>query len=364
MKRTVITCCKEETPEENLKLCFEQIDKECISPILIIFFCDYENLWLYTKELKNKYPNSTSIGCSSYTFFSSEGLSKQGLIAMAINFGIECSSGQLYEVHRYPLNYKNHIKQALASLSSTENTCCLEFTTAFSRGEELVLDTFDTMLKGLNIPVLGGSAGTVKGETKTAVGLNGDIYVDTCVFVLIHNLNGKIAFGTENLFKKTNLEFFATDIDCDERKVYEFDNKPAVFALSEALKINPPQLKNRLQREPLGRVVKDEIFITGIDEVFPDGSISFFSRIYNHTKMALLRVADFQTIWTKTAQQLLPQVQKPSFTIAINCLSRSILFEEENQMENFVSKLKDMNRIFNHTKEICCDEQNIYLIGD
>lgn len=30
----------------------------------------------------------------------------------------------------------------------------------------------------------------------------------------------------------------------------------------------------------------------------------------------------------------------------------------------FVSKLKDMNRIFNHTKEICCDEQNIYLIGD
>ncbi len=30
----------------------------------------------------------------------------------------------------------------------------------------------------------------------------------------------------------------------------------------------------------------------------------------------------------------------------------------------FISKLKTMNQIFNHTKEICCDNQNLYLISD
>ena len=341
MKRTVIACYSDETKEKNLELCCSKIDAENSSPKAIIFFSELEDLWFYAKMLKEKYPDTISIGTSSYTFFSSEGFAKKGLTVMAINYGVECSCGLLFEVGRYPKNYKQHIKNAIKQLPSTENTCCIEFTTAFSRGEELVLDTFDSVLKGTGIPVLGASSGNEKGVTETAVALNGDIYANTCAFIFIHNLNGKIIYGYENIFKKTDQVLTATDVDCDERKVYMFNNKPAIPALCETYQVTPPELQKKLSRAPLGRIFKDQIYITALDEISQDGSISFFARIYNLTKLAVMEIADFFSTWTKTAQGLLSEMPEPSFTICLNCLSRTVLFEEENQMSNFVSKLSD-----------------------
>lgn len=341
MKRTIITCNSGPDKEQNIKECFAQIDANEAAPKLIIFFSDYDDLWYYAKEFRIKYPEITTIGSSSHTFFSSAGYADKGLTAMAIYDGIECSSGLIFEVSRYPNNYKKHIMKAVEKLSNTENTCCLEFISAFTHGEELVLDTFESILGEKNIPVIGATAGNSGGKTTTAVALNGDIYIDTCVFVLIHNLNGKIAYSYENIFKKTNHQFVATDIDCEERRVYEYNNQPAAQILARTLNIPVEQLKDALLSSPMGKIVGDEVFITGTDEVCPDGSITYFSRIYNHTKMVLLEKSDLHYIWTKTAQHILSEIPNPSFCISINCLSRTKLFAKDKQWDSFVSKLTD-----------------------
>lgn len=339
MKRSIVAYSSGYNKEDNFIECCKRIDSENIIPKLIIFSSDYDNFWFYAKELKEKYPETISIGSTSYILFSSEGTARNGLSIMAIYSDIECSANLLFEVNRHPANYTNHINIALSQLSSTENTCCLEFTTAFSKGEELVLDTFEQKLAGKHIPIIGSSSGASADKSDTLVGLNGNVYKNTCAFVFIHNLRGKIFLYRENIYKKTKYQFTATDVDCEERKVYEYDNIPAADILADTLGVELENLPEEMIKHPMGRIVGENTFITECDKVFPDGSLSYFSRIYNLTKMVLLEVADFNEVWTKTANTVHAQIENPSFSIVINCMSRTKLFEQTNTFEDFRTQL-------------------------
>ena len=90
----------------------------------------------------------------------------------------------------------------------------------------------------------------------------------------------------------------------------------------------------------MGRIVGNEIFITESNKIYSDGSISYFSRVYNHTKMVLLEVSDFETVWKETADEIHKEIPSPSFSISINCFSRTKLFEKENKLYHFISMLK------------------------
>ena len=340
MKRCLVTCSSTQSKETNLEHCCKEISDEGKNPILLIFFGDEDDLWYYAKYLHEAFPEAISIGSSTFINFSSVGFSHSGLSVMAIYSGIECAAGLIYEVNRHPKNYKMHIKNALSQISSLENTCCMEFTTPFSDSEELVLDTFKEAFEDKDIPLFGGSSGISDTTKQGLVALNGDIYVNTCAFVFIHNQNGKIYLFRENIFKSTPHQFIATDVECEERTVYEYDDQPAADVLAKALNVDLEGLQEILPAHPMGRIVDNQMFITESNKVFPDGSISYFSRVYNHTKMVLLEVADFETVWKETANTIHKEILAPSFTISINCLSRTKLFEKENKLYHFISTLK------------------------
>jgi hypothetical protein len=240
--------------------------------------------------------------------------------------------------------YKAHIKQALDKLSSFENTCCLEFVTSFGKGEELVLDTFEEVLEGTGIRVAGGSAGAPAERRESFVALGKDLFKQTCVFVFIHNLEGKIGFYRENIFKPTSLRFTATHADCEDRIVMEYNEEPAAEILSRSLNVPVDKLKETLELHPMGRIADGGINITETDEVYPDGSISYFATIYNHTKMLLLETDDIKRVWYETVQRVKNDFEKPSFTISINCLSRSKLFEKQNSFGEFVNILRNYGK--------------------
>ena len=240
--------------------------------------------------------------------------------------------------------YKVHIQEALSKLSSYENTCCLEFMTAFGKGEELVLDTFEEALDGTGIMVAGGSAGCSSERKETLVAFGKDIYKQTCAFVFIHNLEGKIGFYRENIFKPTSYKFTATHADCEDRTVMEYNGEPAAEILSRALNVSVDKLKEALELHPMGRIADGGINITEADEVYPDGSISYYATIYNHTKMLLLETDDIKRVWYETVQRVKNDFEKPSFTISINCLSRSKLFEKQNSFGEFVNILRNYGK--------------------
>ena len=344
MERCVVALTSSSVNEEAYSEIQTQLDVNEASPILIIVFSETNMLWFFVQKLQSRYPDAVVIGSSTYVNFNSEGYSHCGASVMAVNSGIEVSAGLLYDIVRHPAMYKAHIKAALDKLSSYENTCCLEFMTAFGKGEELVLDTFEEALDGTGIVVAGGSAGCALDRKETYVALGKDIYKQTCAFVFIHNLEGKIGFYRENIFKPTSLRFTATHADCEDRIVMEYNEEPAAEILSRSLNVPVDKLKETLELHPMGRIADGGINITETDEVYPDGSISYFATIYNHTKMLLLETDDIKRVWYETVQRVKNDFEKPSFTISINCLSRSKLFEKQNSFGEFVNILRNYGK--------------------
>lgn len=339
MERCVVAFSSKSLKEKALKEVISQLQEKEANPLLIIFVSDYDNHWFYAKELKKLYPNAKIIGNTSSDIFSSKGSSCHGLSLLAINSGIECGAGIIFDIEYRPLLYVGHIKKAMAELSSYENTCCLEFCTSMCNAEELVLDTIQEALEGNEIPVFGSSSSMAPEGKESIVSLDGEVYKRSAVFVFIHNLEGQIKFYCENLYKPSEHFFKATDVDCDERVVYEFDNKPAADILAETLKVSLEELPSALIEHPLGRVVDGEIFITDLDKVMPDGSISCFSRIYNHTRMVLLNLDDIEKVWKETELMVHHLLDDRAFFFCVNCSLRVELFKKTKLYEKFISNL-------------------------
>lgn len=344
MERCVVALTSSSVNVEAYSEIQNQLDVHEAAPKLIIVFSESEMLWFFAQKLQAKYPDALIIGSSTYVNYNSEGYSHCGASVMAINSDIEVSGGLLFDIDRHPAMYKAHIKNALEKLSSYENTACLEFMTAFGKGEELVLDTFEEALDGTGIMLAGGSAGCALESKETFVAFGKDIYKNTCAFVFIHNLHGKVCFYRENIFKPTAFRFTATQADCEERTVMEYDGEIAAEILSRTLNVPEEKLKEALQLHPMGRIADGGINITEVDEVFEDGSISYFATIYNHTKMLLLETDDIKRVWNETLHRVKNDIENPSFTISINCLSRSKLFEKENTFGEFVNVLRNYGK--------------------
>lgn len=340
MERSVAAISTSLEPKNAVLEVAEKIRSNSFSPDVIFFTSNYDDFVFYSQKLHEIFPSTIVIGSTSYINFNSEGLSHEGISAFAICDGVECSCGTLFEISRFPKQYINHIHNALDELSSTENTCCIEFCTALSNGEELVLDTFEEAFEYKKIPIFGSSSGSFSADKKTLVSLNGETYNNTCVFVFIHNLEGRIFFYRENIYKPIGPVFLITDIDVDSRTVYEFDNKPAADVISSTLKIPLEQLSESLYYHPMGRILGDKTYITESDKIFPDGSISFLSQIFNHTKMTLLELCDINKTWENTKNDISKMIKKPSFSLVVNCLSRSLFFEKKQKMQEFNDFLK------------------------
>ena len=339
MERCLVALSGTGTKENDFQICYEKISSQNCCPKIIIFYSDYDDLWYYAKQLKEKFPEATSIGCSTCMNFCTEGYTEKGFSMMAIFSGVECSSGLIYEVSRHPKNYSQHIRDALKSLTSTDNTCCLEFTTSGFRCEELVLDTFEELLRGTNIKVAGSTAGSNINEKTSLVALNGDIFVETCAFIFIHNLEGKIQLYRENLFRPTAHQLRITDVACDEQRVYEFENRPAAEVLCNLLNVDKEHLLATLKTNPIGRIEGDSILISEAKEVMPDDSIIYYTRLYNMTRVVLLEQDHFESVWDETARHMKKLMPNPSFSIAVHCMSRTRLIKSQNKFDDFSNRL-------------------------
>ncbi len=329
--------------DSNPKLAIQEISMqmENSAPALIMFFSSIQNFAFYTEELTKLYPNTEIIGTTTYVALSSKGASKTALTAIALFDGIECAGGIITDVRRFPQKHTPIIRESLSKISDTNNCCCIEFTTAFDACEEIIQDTFRSVLEEYNIAVVGGSAGNAGDSTESYVAYNGTVYSEACVFVIVKNLLGAIHLFCENIYKPTDQFFYATDVDCEERKVYEFDGKPATKVLAKALNVSEEELPSVLPFHPLGRMTDGNIYITDFNQITEDGAMSFFARIYNRTKMALMVADDVQSVLSNTIQKIHDETKTIRFMLVVNCLSRSKRFESEGVFELFTDRLRD-----------------------
>lgn len=327
--------------ELNLANVIAKIRENRKDPALIIFCSENLNFGWYSRQLKEAFEQSVIIGSATYCSISSEGYGTEGISAMAIYDGIEVGAGVVLDVDCYPMQYATNVEKSLEKLSSYDNSICYEFTTSMLNCEEIVIDTLKSVLDKYDIPLMGSSSSPSTESFVTAVSLNGEVYASGCVFVTIHNLNGRIFLYKENMYRPTKAQLTTTDVECEERIVYEFDDRPAAIALSEKLNVSVEELREKLSKHPLGKLLNGDIFMVDVADIDGDGAIHCNARIYNRTKIVILEPEDIKEVWGNTKQRIKECGFTPEFGLVVNCKSRSEFFLKMGVFGEFCDALKE-----------------------
>jgi len=310
-------------------------------PVLVIFHSAPEPFKQYAERFGRAFPKAEIMGCTTGGEMSSKGNGKNALVAWTVMSGVECASGVLLEIASYPKRYSESIEKALHSLSGTDNTVCIDFNTYGDNCEELIQDTFRDVLEPVKVPVVGGSAGAEDHNAQTYVSLNGVVYDKAAVFLMIRNLEGKVFAYKENIFKSTKKITTATDVDCEARVVYEFEFMPAAEVMSFMLNVDREHLFDVLKERPLGRITGKDIYLTDMKEIREDGSIEYFARIYNQTKVAIMEPDVPEVVWKQTAAAVKSVIMHPSITYCIQCAARSAFLERHDKLNGFAEAFKN-----------------------
>lgn len=323
----------------KLETALAEATKDFMHPKLIIYYTSKDRFEEFSKLLYNKFPNSILIGSSAYKEICKEGLTSGALLAMSFEEGIECFGGVLEDIDKYPIKYIQRVQNSISNLKDTANAVCLEFCVGTTNSEEKVLSTINSLLHVYNIPLLGGTSAD-NGEFKTTyVGLNGKVYNNACAFVLIRNLEGKIKIYQENIFKKMQHEFIATKVNAKERTVYELDGKPCAEVVAKSLNVPVNKLEESFSIHPFGRVVGNQLYISANKNLIDNKAISFYSRIYKNSKIVLLEPDDYKKVLKSTLSKIQNDFNHISCALVINCVARTMFFEEEGFADTFAKEL-------------------------
>ncbi len=306
--------------------------------VLIFFASATYDFNQIAKEMNTRYSNKKVIGCSSYSEFYNDLESKDSITAMAITK--ECISDASIQVIENAssdgnitpafLNFESHfgIKMAEANFKQYVG---IMLTDGLSGAEEKTIETIGDMT---DIFFVGGSAADRLTFTGTYIYTNGKVYQDAVVLALFKVETGFSIVKTQSV-EKTGISVTVTKADPFQRRIYEFNNKPAGEYLSTILNIPIDKLQDSFFSHPLGIVIGDEVFIRSLRTLEADGSISAFCAVAEGMTLRLLETKDMIAD-TKTAiEEKKAQMGSISAILNFNCVLRTLQLENEQCMLPF-----------------------------
>ncbi len=329
---------------KDARICVAEATKDFRNPKLVFFFSGEKRFPEYAQIISEHFPNTICIGCSSYRVWDSTGTEKDILKAVAIEEGIVCSADVIEKADNFALSNMDRVKACLDQVKTKENTICVEFTIPFKRTEEYALMTLNSVLLRNEIPVIGGTAANMEADAHTSeeayVSLNGKIYTAGCVFVIMHNIEGAIFLYKENIYEPlTGKEFTVTKANSITRTVMTYNDQPAAEVYSQELGVPISEIKKYFFHFPVGRRVGSDLFLTAIQDEGSNRSMKHLARVYEGTKMMVMKEGDYRTITAQTIEKIKRERGNPALVLMFNCVARTILFEENGYIDEYQSML-------------------------
>lgn len=342
--------------KESTELCVKEAVKDFEDPKMIIFYSDENDFCEYARIIHSLFPDSVSIGCSAYRLWGADGSDKNVLKVMAIEDGIEVAANAIPKADEFALTYADRVKECADKIGDAESTVCIEFTVPYKNYEEYALVVLNSVLLRKEIPIIGGSAANDNTSEKAFVALNGEIYADGCVFAIIKNLGGAIRLYRENIYVPlTGRQFVATKANSVSRTVMRLGSKPAAEVYASELGVPISEISRYFLLNPLGRRVGDETYITAIYETGSNGCLKNLARIHEGTNISVMTVEDYKKITNETFAKIKSETPNPSLVLFFNCLARTVLFENDNAVDDYQQRLAEV--FPNFIGFSCCGEQ-------
>ncbi len=264
-----------------------------------------------------KFSSIATVSCSTAGEYTSTGYCN-GTIT---GFSYDLDLAEVVVIDSPPIKSLESLKTAYSKVKDNPNAFALLLCDGLSQIEESIITTF--YFAANNFKIIGGSAGDNLKFQQTEIYLGTEKIPNVAIFF---NMKSKTHLVKENIFLPTGKRMLVTEADPINRTVKSFNNKPASQEYARVLGVSESQLSTLFINHPLGKLYDTEIYIASPMKINPDKSITFYCQVMPNTFVEILHPGDPAEILSRTLKTL---PANPSFVLAINCILRSLKFQED-----------------------------------
>ncbi|WHH57782.1 FIST N-terminal domain-containing protein [Petroclostridium sp. X23] len=280
------------------------------------------------EELSKEISNNVIL-CSTSGEYTPSGY-KNGVIT---GFFYESNEGEVVEILYPPVKSAATLEIAYKKLRNNRNAFMLLMCDGLSGMEESIMTTLYFMDK--NFKIIGGSAGDNLQFQKTAIYIGSKKVHSAAIFF---DIKCRTQILKENIYVPIGDKLLITDADPIKRIVKTINNNPASTEYARVLAISEKDLHQYFMNNPLGKIYEDDILIASPMKVNPDKSITFYCQVMPNTFIHILKPVDPIAKLNETLQAL---TFKPQFVYVVNCVLRSVKFQQEGIWNTFDRMLLD-----------------------
>lgn len=306
------------------------------NPSALLFITNAENLEKHAQELEQAFPGIPSIGAVGQSYGDAK-TNENGVTVIALSDGIKATANVLKELSVMPVKYIRNIENDIEQLNGkSENTVCFDFCTG---NDSRLVTTMYSVLGRKQISLVGGTSNS------TAVAMNGKIYEDACVYLMIKNEHGKVKVYKENIYKPMlQHRMIATKTEPKKYMINEIDGKSAEKIYCDFLGISKEEAKTQTFKNPMGRCYGDEVYLISIKQVI-NGSLECYRQITNMDTLVMMELDDYKQVVQNTLTTMQSDFSHISAILSVNCLFRYLFFHDEHYWDDY---LKTMCSISTH----------------
>ena len=331
----------------------EEATAKMKNPVGIIIMSGYQMLPEASKLIQEKFPEAQSIGTSGTIYYDEES-SDSMLIVTALESEVKVSAGVIKHLATCPIADISVLQKSIRDIGAgRDDTVCIEYCT---NEEERLVTTMDVALGKTSISLAGGTVFGYPANAKGRVTVNGETYENACCYMLIKNLRGKARVYRENIYGRSEdaVAHIATKVNLKDKELIELDHKPAAEVYSKELGISKDKIIDNVLKNPLGRAVEDNIYISSMHTLKSNGALLNYKRINENDTIYILDLLDYDKVNEMTRDTISGDFSKIDLMISCNCIYRYMLFTKENYYNTL---LANMAKLGDHIGTIGGGEQ-------
>lgn len=184
--------------------------------------------------------------------------------------------------------------------------------------------------------IAGGSAGDDLKFQKTFASYNGTVVSDGAVILFVKT---PLPFfiQKENIFKPTGRRTKITQADTRIRKIISLDGMNPRTRYAKLLGIPESKVGDAALTNPFGRVFGGHTSISSIAGFNDDGTINMYSRVLTNSTVEIIELIPIEEKIEDSINTTLKEIPHPKSTIVINCILRTIIFQQQNLCQKICS---------------------------
>lgn len=306
---------------------------------------DFEKL---SAVLKEKFPNSEVIGTTTAGEIDAHGFKTGSIILTTMRDpATKVSSVLIEEGSKYPIAYKEDIEQALRDCrinvndpNSHQHAFALTFINAIYNTEETILSNFYSIIKNDRFMLAGGTAGYTGNEPKSFISCKRKSYDRrSCNALCKHSVQIRHQTGRYvRPDRKSCLRYRIRHGKKDNLQTQRKTCSPGLRRRAWSKRIQGSELAIE---NAFGRYINGAIHIAAIAGFGKDRSVSTYARIVPNSTLEVMHIGDIEKKCDETCQAIVESVKRPKFVLMMNCILRTIYFEQHGYSSKVISKYRN-----------------------